>query len=79
MITPKKTVFAVSAKKAKMLKEMNVPADYEGSKLVVLEQNSKVESPRQIVDKVLAELSPDDLQSNVATWLQDKVDSELTT
>ena len=38
---------------------MTVPDGYTGPKLVVLEQNPKVESTQEIIDKVIAELPPE--------------------
>lgn len=60
-----------------MLHEMDVPADYDASKLVILE-NAKTETTEQIIEKVLAELPGETFSKNVATWLKDKSDSELT-
>lgn len=55
-----------------------MPAEYSGPKLVVLEQNPKVESTQEIIDKVMAELPPECFDHQAATWLQDKPDGELT-
>jgi nucleosome binding factor SPN SPT16 subunit len=44
VLTPTKIVFNVSAKKAKLLRDMKVPVGYSGPTLVVLEQNPKVDS-----------------------------------
>lgn len=56
---------------------MKIPADYAGPKLVVLEQNTKVDSAQQIFERSAAECSHDQL-SAAATWLKDKPDSDLT-
>jgi hypothetical protein len=58
---------------------MTVPASYDGSKLVVIEHNPKVETTQQIIDKVFAELPENEFFSaKCATWMKDKPDSELT-
>lgn len=44
VMTQRKAVFAVSSKKAKLLRDMQVPITYEGPQLVILEQNPKVET-----------------------------------
>lgn len=56
---------------------MKVPDDYQGPKLVIIEQNPKVETAQQIVDKTLQEVNPSDLDQ-VASWTKDKPDGDLT-
>lgn len=56
---------------------MKVPDDYQGPKLIIIEQNPKIETPHQIVDKVIQEIDPSDLEQ-VATWTKDKPDGDLT-
>jgi hypothetical protein len=56
---------------------MKVPDDYQGPKLIIIEQNPKIETPQQIVDKVIQEIDPSDLEQ-VATWTKDKPDGDLT-
>jgi len=58
---------------------MSVPEDYTGSKLTIIEQNPKVETTQQIIDKVLAELDPQDISNTqCAVWEKDKPDCDLT-
>jgi Xaa-Pro aminopeptidase len=56
---------------------MKVPDDYQGPKLIIIEQNPKIETPHQIVDKVIQEIDPSDLEQ-VTTWTKDKPDGDLT-
>jgi len=51
------------------------PAGYTGPKLVILEQNPKLETMQQIADKVLAEVSN---MNSVSLFLKDKEDGDLT-
>ena len=56
---------------------MKVPDDYQGPKLIIIEQNPKVETAQQIVDKTIQEVTPEDLQQ-IASWTKDKPDGDLT-
>jgi len=56
---------------------MKVPDSYQGPKLVIIEQNPKVETAEQIVAKTLQEVSASDL-TKVAGWTKDKADGDLT-
>ncbi len=56
---------------------MKVPESYQGPKLVIIEQNPKVETADQIVAKSLQEVSASDL-AKVAGWTKDKPDGDLT-
>jgi len=47
--------------------------------LTIIEQNPKVETTQQIIDKVLAELDPQDISNTqCAVWEKDKPDCDLT-
>ena len=47
--------------------------------MTIIEQNPKVETTQQIIDKVLAELDPQDISNTqCAVWEKDKPDCDLT-
>ena len=73
-----RAVFAVSAKKAKLLRDISVsPTEYFGPRISVVEVNPKVDTAAEIIAKLMVEVGDAPLNS-VSTYLKDKEDCDLT-